>query len=761
MTRSRSTASRRRSKSPAANQTWDERVIRGLTPWKWELIGIFLCALAVLTLLGFLNIARSNVLEPWINILQQFAGWGVFPLSLSFVIIGLYLVFRRLDLPFTLESSQIIGVEIVILVALALSHLFFGNGLSGALRGYGGGLIGWALSEPILEFLGPTLTGVIAVLVVLLAAALIAKISYGSVIMWLNRTSVNLLVWSDQVDTELAEKQTELEEKRLEEARQTQDQAIITDSSAPARSLARTRSNRRVGGKSAPLPPMDLLDNGTMMAISDSDIGERKRIIEQTLSDFGLPASVTEVRKGPVVTQFGVLPGYIEKSRPGGGVKRQKVRVNQIAALQNDLALSLQVSRVRIEAPVPGRGIVGVEVPNSETNIVRLKGVIESEAFRKIKSPLGIGLGRDVSGAPVAADLGSLPHLLIAGTTGSGKSVCLNALITCLVFNNPPERLKLVMIDPKKVEFIRFNGLPHLLGKVEVEGERIIGVLRWLTSEMDRRYQVLEAIGARNLQEYNQKVSKRKKTVDQKIPFIAVFIDELADLITSYPGDVERTLCRLAQMARAVGIHLVVATQRPSTDVITGLIKANFPARASFAVASNTDSRVILDATGAEQLLGHGDMLFLSPDASSPARIQGCFVSDPEMERVAEYWQQFAVEEEPAPHTGETPDTGEALDNSAEKPQEESPWDEMIVRSTFVSARDEMLEDVIELAKKRDTITTSFIQRRLRIGYPRAARLMEALHELGMVDDPKEGGKTRRTLVKGEEDPLDDFLSNR
>jgi S-DNA-T family DNA segregation ATPase FtsK/SpoIIIE len=755
MTRSRSTASSRRIKSPPANQTWDERVIRGLAPWKWELTGIFLFALAVLTLLAFLNITRSNLLEPWIKMLQQFAGWGVFPLTLSIGIIGLYLVLRRLDLPFTLEASQIIGVEIIILVALALSHLFFGNGLSGALRGYGGGLIGWALSEPIIEFLGPPLTGVLALLVVLLAAALIAKIGYGKIIMWLNRTSVNLLIWSDEVDTKIAERQAESEAKRREQSHQKQDQAQTTTITAPAESRARMRAKRGTGSRSAPLPPLDLLDNGSMMVVSDSDIGERKRVIEQTLSDFGLPATVTEVRKGPVVTQFGVLPGYIEKSRPGGGVKRQKVRVNQIAALQNDLALALQVSRVRIEAPVPGRGIVGVEVPNSETNIVRLKAIMESEAFHKIKSPLGIGLGRDVSGAPVAADLGALPHLLIAGTTGSGKSVCLNALVTCLIFSNPPERLKLVMIDPKKVEFIRFNGLPHLLGKVEVEGQRIIGVLRWLTAEMDRRYQVLEEIGARNLQEYNQKVSKRKKTADKKMPYIGVFIDELADLITSYPGDVERTLCRLAQMARAVGIHLVVATQRPSTDVITGLIKANFPARASFAVASNTDSRVILDSTGAEQLLGHGDMLFLSPDASGPARIQGCFVSDPEMERVVQYWQQFAVEEEAAPVTEESPA------KSAEKSQEESPWDEMIVRSTFVSERDEMLEEVIELAKKRDTITTSYIQRRLRIGYPRAARLMEALYELGMVDDLKEGGKTRRTLIKGEEDPLDDFLSNR
>ncbi|MFN2187718.1 MAG: DNA translocase FtsK, partial [Candidatus Promineifilaceae bacterium] len=578
MGRSRTTASSKRTKTPVSDPTWDERLIKALSPWKWELTGAVLFAGSALTLLAYFNVATLNMLAPWINMLRQLTGWGIFPLSLSMLVVGVYLVVRRLDLPFTIESSQVIGIEMLVFLALALSHQFFGNGLTGALRGYGGGLIGWALSEPIIEFLGPTITTLFAVLVLLIAVILIAKIGYGDIVMWLNRTSATLLIWSDQVDTELAQKQarTAAREKELSQRRQELASAAAnTQSQMPARSP----SVRRTGMRNIPLPSLDLLDSGSMVAISEEDISMRRRIIEKTLADFGLPAKVTEVRRGPVVTQFGVLPGYIEKSVPGDGVRRQKVRINQIAGLANDLALALQVSRVRIEAPVPGRGIVGVEVPNSETNIVRLRAVIDSEPFRKIKSPLGIGLGKDVSGMPVAADLGALPHFLVAGTTGSGKSVCLNALITCLVFNNAPDRLKLVMIDPKKVEFIRFNGLPHLLGKVEVEGERIIGVLRWLTAEMDRRYMVLEAVGARNLQEYNSKIAKSKKDADKLMPYIAVFIDELADLITSYPGDVERTLCRLAQMARAVGIHLVVATQRPSTDVITGLIKANIPCR--------------------------------------------------------------------------------------------------------------------------------------------------------------------------------------
>ncbi|MCZ7672974.1 MAG: DNA translocase FtsK [Chloroflexi bacterium] len=350
------------------------------------------------------------------------------------------------------------------------------------------------------------------------------------------------------------------------------------------------------------MPPIDLLDQGSPTAMSPAEIDEKKRIIEQTLADFHLPAQVIEIQRGPAVTQFGVEPGYTEKIGPDGELKQQKVRIGQIASLRRDLALALAVTRLRIEAPVPGRGVVGVEVPNSEVSVVHLRSVLESESFAKIKSPLAVALGQGVSGQPIAADLGKLPHLLIAGTTGSGKSVCINALISCLVFNNTPERLHLITIDPKKVELIRFNGLPHLIGSVEVEADRAVGVLRWLTAEMDRRYEMFATVGARNLNGYNRKIARRKDV--KKLPYLVVFIDELADLMHMYPGDVERTLCRLAQMARATGIHLVVATQRPSTDVITGLIKANFPARMSFAVASGVDSRVILDSSGADQLFG-------------------------------------------------------------------------------------------------------------------------------------------------------------
>ncbi len=474
---------------------------------------------------------------------------------------------------------------------------------------------------------------------------------------------------------------------------------------------------------------------GISLQVSPGEIEAKQRIIEKTLADFGLPARVTGVRHGPSITQFGVAPGYIERPGPDGELQRQKVRVSQIAALDRDLALALKVPRLRIEAPVPGQPIVGVEVPNLEIGAVRLRPVLESEAFRRVGSPLAIGLGRDVAGVPVATDLGRLPHLLIAGTTGSGKSVALNSLITTLACNNTPDRLRLVLIDPKKVELVRFNGLPHLLGPPETDHERVIGVLRWLTAEMDRRYQALAELGARNLAIYNERIARRP--AGQPLPLIVVVIDELADLMAIYPSDVERTLCRLAQMARATGIHLVVATQRPSTDVITGLIKANFPSRIAFAVASGTDSRVVLDGVGAENLLGQGDMLFLAPDASAPRRVQGCLVDDEEIDGLVAYWQEALPDWEAA----------------------SPPWEETLARMQVIDETDDLLEKAVAFAQAHDNISISLLQRRLRVGFPRAARLMEALFEMGMVENPRQGGRTRRSLVDSdEEDPLGNFV---
>jgi len=387
---------------------------------------------------------------------------------------------------------------------------------------------------------------------------------------------------------------------------------------------------------------------------------------------------------------------------------------------------------------------VGIEVPNRKTTNVGLRGVMESDGFARLSSPLAIALGRDVSGTPVSADLGKMPHLLIAGTTGSGKSVCITSIITGLVMNNTPDDLRLVMIDPKMVELVRFNGLPHLYGKVEVELERIVGTLRWATREMERRYKLFESTQARDIANYNQKTKKG----GERLPRVVVLIDELADLMLLAPDETEKTLVRLAQMARATGLHLVVATQRPSTDIVTGLIKANFPARVSFAVASGIDSRVILDTPGAESLLGRGDMLFLSPEAQGPVRLQGCLVSDREVERVVTFWREQMAEDEE--EIEEEPEQKE-IDKPA---RPKAPWDDMLAREAAVSDKDSQIEEAIQIVKQYGTASASLLQRKMRIGYPRAARLMDELKEMGIVGREQAGGKTREVLIHKDDDPI-------
>ncbi len=500
--------------------------------------------------------------------------------------------------------------------------------------------------------------------------------------------------------------------------------------------VAQPRAERAPGPRKRDerLPPLDIFERGDSASVPSAEVNPAAGMIEKTLAEFGLPAKVIDFRTGPAVTRFAVEPGYVEHAASDGEAKRQKVRVSQVSALASDLALALSAPSLRIEAPVPGQPYIGIEVPNRRSALVRLRTILESETFRAIGSPLAIALGRDVAGAPVVADLASMPHLLVAGTTGSGKSVCLTALTVCLVANNTPDDLRLVLIDPKMVELVRFNGLPHLFGKVETDLKRIIGVLRWCTMEMDRRYKLLEEARARDIDAYNQK-ARRGRGVE-RLPRVVVMLDELADLMMMAPDQTERTLVRLAQMARATGIHLVVATQRPSTDIVTGLIKANFPARISFAVASGVDSRVILDGPGAETLLGRGDMLFLSPESSSSVRVQGAYVGDREIERLVEHWRGQADEEEAPAQVAAV---------------EAAPWEEVLSRPSEAEEQDDILEKAIALVKQTGRASASMLQRRLRLGYPRAARLMDELEELGVIGRPQSGGKTREVLVRGED----------
>jgi len=477
------------------------------------------------------------------------------------------------------------------------------------------------------------------------------------------------------------------------------------------------------------LPPIDILDSAPEVEFGQADNMQRAKLIEDALASYGVAAKVVQINAGPTVTQFGVEPGWDRKMKEikerdkDGNVKvrleevsKTRVKVERITSLANDLALALAAPSIRIEAPVPGKSVVGIEVPNTISGLVSLRGVIETSVFQKIeaKSKLCLAMGKGAGGEAVAADLSRMPHLLIAGATGSGKTVCLNSIICCLLLHDSPNDVRFIMIDPKRVELTSFNSIPHLATPVIVDTHKALGTLRWLNKEMDKRYQKLATAGARNIEGYN-----RNRQGEEKVPYLVLVIDELADLMMAGFDEVEHALCRLAQLARATGIHLIVATQRPSVDVVTGLIKANFPTRISFAVTSQVDSRTILDMGGAEKLLGRGDMLYMPTEAAKPKRLQGCYVSDAEVERLVYFWSS-QQREEAAPLKIEEfaiPLTGAGRGGFPEDP---------------------LLDAAKQLAQEHKHISTSYLQRRLHIGYPRAARLMEQLEEEGVKRE--EGG---------------------
>ena len=556
-----------------------------------------------------------------------------------------------------------------------------------------------------------------------------------------------------------AESEVEEQEEEPASASSEEDEDSVIVTSAPEEkpsSYQRALPMGRPSGSGWELPPIDLLTETSEEELRPVDNEARAQLIVDTLASFGVNARVVSVSQGPTVTQFGVEPGWETKTRTVIArddkgkpvydkdgkpqyrtevVSRTRVRVNRITALANDLTLALAAPAIRIEAPVPGRPVIGIEVPNHSTSLVTMRSVIESTAFRRVsgRSHLSLALGKGVSGEPVATDLAKMPHLLIAGATGSGKSVCINSIIGCLLMHNTPEDVRFVLIDPKRVELANLAGIPHLaFSKIIIEIEEVVGTLQAIIHEMDSRYRRFASIGVRNIEAFN-----KSPRATHKLPYWVVIIDELADLMMAAPFQVERQICRLAQLARATGIHLVIATQRPSVDVVTGLIKANFPTRIAFAVASQVDSRTILDGGGAEKLLGRGDMLFMPTDASKPKRLQGSFVSDAELDRIVAWWGNDRFR-----HL--KPD---AMDNLIAEAKEEDGGEEMEREET----EDPMYEAAKELAIQHSRISTSLLQRRLRIGYPRAARLIDLLEEDGIVSEA-EGGQSRQVLVAHTDD---------
>ena len=704
---------------------------------KLDILGIALILVGVLGLLSLASPSDGG-LAVFAGMMRQWFGWGMYLLPLGLFAVGLWLVLRNFERVPQVSLERVLGAGLLYANLLILLHFLLlpetrQASFALATEGKGGGYLGAGILETLKAVAG-TGGAVIAWLALLLIGLMLAlDVPVAELFRW---APALLRRFQDSIHPRPAASAeipptpgipTGLREMSAE--RPIQPKPVAAPSNAqnfhPSQAMPAT---------SWTLPPIaEILEAGDHVQGDEENDQHRARVIEETLASFGAPSKVVDVKRGPTITQFGVEPDFID-----GRGGRMRVRVGKIAALVDDLALALSARTIRIQAPVPGKGYVGIEVPNEQVSLVALRDVIESEAFQRLKSPLRFTLGQDVAGNAVAADLAAMPHLLIAGTTGSGKSVCVNALICCLLLHNTPNELRLLMVDPKRVELSGYNDIPHLLAPVVVQLERVVGALQWVTREMDQRYHKLAQAGTRNIAEYNALLETRG---ERKLPHLVVVIDELADLMLLAPDETERTLTRLAQLARATGIHLVIATQRPSVDVVTGLIKANFPARIAFAVASGVDSRVILDQPGAERLLGRGDMLFQAPDAAAPLRLQGAFVSDAEIQRLVDYWQRFS----PAVHTLTQAITGmDTLPPGL--PLKQMPlWEEMEAEENT----DPLLNEAIDLARRQGRASVSMLQRRFRIGYTRAARLVEAMEEKGIVGPPQPGTGAREILDYG------------
>lgn len=772
-----------------------------LSPGQQErLAAIFVLLIAVLTFLGALNLSGGNILDGWTRILSVLFGWGRVLAPFFFGGLGAWLLLDSLDMRPDIGWERPLGLILLFLVVEGLLQIVAVNfmrvaraSMPAAQAGLGGGLLGHLLYDVLVGGLG--LAGALLVLIVLIAIGLILllNLSFPQILHGLAALTGQLRAafpsrsdlrinrpGRERIPTEMVTGRERLgpsSRPRSIESGRDRSPAPTTSALQPyveppereliGAALSPSAIAARIVGGSAPTRPLvhrewrlprvpDILEESAEQDISEAEIRTKVKQIEETLTHFGVPAKVIEVNQGPTITQFGVEPGFLQQKSPDGSLRQVKVKVNRISALQHDLELALSAAPIRVEAPVPGKNIVGIEVPNSQISRVSLRGVIESEDFQRLraKSALAFALGQDVSGQPIVADLGRMPHLLVAGATGSGKSVCINALISCLLLTNTPDAIQFVMIDPKRVELSSFNGIPHLLAPVVVEMDLAVAALNRAVQEMDERYKRFANAGARNIESYNALPDEKRRGA--KMPYLIIVVDELADLMMTSPDEVEHTVTRLAQMARATGIHLVLATQRPSVDVVTGLIKANFPSRISFAVTSQVDSRVVLDTPGAEKLLGRGDMLYMASDSSKLARLQGCFVSDRELDKLVSYWKGFVEAAPPStPLATPLPVAPQARigpSSIVRSGYEQGALWNNLQAEPKKSEEDDLLDQAIQIVRDNERTSVSLLQRKLRIGYSRAARLMELLEQKGLVG-PDEGPTHGRAVLRAAPPP--------
>lgn len=720
----------------------------------------------VLTIVALFS-ESNGPLTGWIaQTTSMIAGWGGVILPLAFIVGGVTLLLRHYERLPRISYWRLAGGILLYLNILGWFHFADGGGFTSAKAGLGGGFIGAFFDRVLAGSLGKAGEAVFLIAWSMVSLLFILNVPLPEIANRINAIYTKI----KKPQTESArqpvfkftkskpyhakrEPAVDLPEGYNPISLEAETASENADTPHTAQQPRRTGVTREHGVRTAattaetapvvhtrvtsppapwPIPTVsEILDPATPAAVQSHYDRDRARIIEETLASFEAPSRIVEIHRGPAVTQFGVEPEFIE-TRSG----RTRVRVAKIVNLADDLALALSAPSIRIQAPVPGKAYVGIEVPNTELSLVSLRELIETDAFKKVRSNLRFAFGKDVAGKPVCADLTSMPHLLIAGTTNSGKSVLVNAILTSLLLNNTPLDLRLVLVDPKRVELTGYNGIPHLLAPVVVDAERVAGALQWVLREMDSRYKRFSAAGVRNVVDYNRKG-------EEHLPYVVVVIDELADLMMLAKEDTERSITRLAQLARATGIHLIISTQRPSVDVITGVIKANFPARVAFMVASSTDSRVIIDKPGAETLLGRGDMLYQAPDAPAPVRLQGVYVSDREIQRLVDSWRLIDANRR-----------AEGGNDLVSATFEYLPLSVPLKQQSFFGENsldgDPVLDDAIEVVRKEGKASISLLQRRLRIGYNRAARLIDTLEDQHIIGPQQSGSQVREILDYGD-----------
>jgi S-DNA-T family DNA segregation ATPase FtsK/SpoIIIE len=720
------------------------RFLSGLSPeLKYELIGIVLFTAATLSFISLAGYNTGPVGRLTAKTLNYSFGIGSLVVPTAFLMISLRYLWKHNEIKYTVKFY---GLIFIYILSLAIYHHFkvpAGQEVMPENLVPGGGLVGGFTLFILRKFFGIDGTIIVLIASTLSAILLVTTWSIAKTMLFAKEKAADTLTSAREAiacTSEIAENFMEAAARKCHFYDQERDRSFVTsydipmpptvaaEQQEPEPSPQAQKEPRATSEQSAPvsspleksgpvvpvaykIPPLTLLKKYSKpnSARLNKEISDNARILEETLENFGVSARIINTSQGPTVTRYELEPA------PG-------VKVSRIVNLSDDISLKLAAPGIRIEAPIPGKAAIGIEVPNKEVSMVPLRDVLDSNEFQTASSRLMVGLGKDIAGKPILADLSKMPHLLVAGATGSGKSVCINTIITSILCKATPEEIKLVLIDPKVVELSNYNGIPHLLTPVVTDAKKAASALRWAVQEMERRYNCFAATGVRDITRYNEVSGER-------LPLILIIIDELADLMMIAPVDVEDAICRLAQMARAAGLHLILATQRPSVDVITGTIKANVPSRISFAVSSQIDSRTILDMAGAEKLLGKGDMLFYPVGAAKPLRVQGAFIGDSEVEELVSYINKQAE-----------PEYVEGVTNCEEAAE----------RQEDDKFEDELLEDAVRMVLETGQASVSMLQRKFRVGYTRAARLIDTMEEMKIVG-PNIGSKAREILMTSDQ----------